>query len=250
MEIIVSSSDDARFCNFSRIADKITANNRLRQISLHTERPKAITELIDIVGKLEKKSEGCIIIFDALNREKWINDILKLKTELESAVIFLASDTPYDAVTAINHKLNISAFIDTSSEDFEEIIENSIVGFEASCGVSYGGIAASGDSKETKYISFDDIYFIEAVKYSHLRCIHYTKGKAYVRKSLSELYEAADIRFERTRNDVIANLSMVTSFSGNELFFGNGLHCGISRNNVPKVKKRIAEVQKLSQITK
>ncbi len=250
MEIIVSSSDNARFSNLSRAADRITAKNQLRQISLHTERPETIDELIGIVGKIEKKSEGCIIIFDTFNREKWISDVRRLKTELRSAVVFLVSETPYDAVKVINHKLNVSAFIDTSSEDFEEITESSIIGFENSRGISYGGIAALGECKETKYIPFDDIYFIEAVKYSHLRCIHYTNGSAYVRKSISELYKAADTRFERTRNNVIANLSMVKSFSGNELFFGNGLHCGISRNNVPKVKKRIAEVQKLTQITK
>ena len=90
-------------------------------------------------------------------------------------------------------------------------------------------------SSVDKVIPFEDIFFIETVKQTHMCKVVHKNGTDEIRCDISKLINELPDTFRIVRSSAIANISEVKMFSDSELFFGNDVSCQCGRKYTSKI---------------
>ena len=98
-----------------------------------------------------------------------------------------------------------------------------------------GGIMVTHYSSVDKVIPFEDIFFIETIKQTHMCTVVHKNGTDEIRADISKLINELPEMFQVVRSSAIANISEVRSYSDCEVFFSDGKSCFCSKKYASKL---------------
>lgn len=229
MEILICTGSKYLWKKLSALADKFLCSRRSRYMSVSFN--LFITE--KAISAAVEKRKAAIVILDVQSFENWHDIAKKIESTSRTARICLVSASAEAAVDAINGLKSLCGYILGGSLEkmFAEVFSGICGRLRTVC----GGIAVTRYSSVEKIIPFDDVFFIETVKQTHMCRILHKNGSDEIRADISKLIGELPETFCTVRSAAIANLSAVTAFSDGELIFADGSVC-------PCVKKYSAEI--------
>lgn len=203
----------------SSLTDKIFRGRKVRYMSVNTNLFFNCQTIINAV----KKYASVIVVLDAGSFEDWESIASELEKCSRCVRICLVSGSDSEAVDAINRHTAVCGYVRERSlyEMYEEIIGRLCGKIRTIC----GGIAVTYYSSVDKVIPFDEIYYIETIKQTHMCRIVHKHGADEIRAEISKLIAELDPRFQYARSSTIINLSAVRAVRNSELFFPDGKSC-------------------------
>lgn len=236
MEILICTGSKYLWKKLFALADKFLCSRRSRYMSVSfnlfsTE--KAIAAAVE-------KRKAAIVIIDVQSFDNWQEIVQNIERISRTARICLVSSSPDAAVKAVNGLKSVCGYIlgCRLEKMFAEVFSEIYSRLRTVC----GGIALTRCSSVEKIIPFDDVFFIETVKQTHMCRILHKNGSDEIRADISKLIWELPEAFCITRSSAIANLSNVTAFSDGGLIFSDGSSC-------PCVKKYFSEISELLKQT-
>lgn len=170
-----------------------------------------------------KKHKAAIVIIDVRSFDNW-REIAEMIERLSRSVrICLISDTSEVAVTAINCLEKVCGYICVQMLD--QMLKDVFARICGKLRTVCGGITITHYNSVDKVIPFEDIYFIETVKQTHMCAIIHKNGTDEIRADISKLIAELPCEFQIVRSSAIANISKVRACSDGELFFADGSSC-------------------------
>lgn len=236
MEILICTGSKYMWKKLSALADKFLCSRRSRYMSVSfnlfsTE--KAIEAAVE-------KRKAAIVIIDVQSFENWQEIVQRIEAVSRAARICLVSASAEAAVNAINGLKSVCGYIlgGRLEKMFAEVFSDLCGRLRTVC----GGITVTHYSSVEKIIPFDEVFFIETVKRTHMCKILHKNGSDEVRADISKLIGELPDTFCIARSSAIANLSNVTAFADGELTFTDGSSCQC-------VKKYSSEISELLKRT-
>lgn len=238
MEILICTCSKHLWKKLSAIADKFLCSRRSRYMSVSFTLFAAEKEIIAAV----LKRRAAIVIIDVQSFENWQEIVQKIEAVSRTAKICLVSESAEAAVNAINSLKSVCGYIlgGRLEKMFAEVFSGLCRRLRTVC----GGITVTRYSDVEKIIPFDEVFFIETVKQTHMCRILHKNGSDEVRADISKLIGELPETFCIARSSAIANLSNVTAFADGELIFNNGSVCSC----VKKYSSEISELLKQAVI--
>lgn len=235
MEILICSTNKALWKRLFSFTDKILCKKKSRYMSVSSN--LLITEAM-ILGAA-KKYKAAVIIIDVQSFPNWEVLTKEIECTYKNIKLCLVSDNMESAVTAINNFSIIYGYICKKELiSMYEMILNKLYGkIQTLC----GGITVTHYNSVDKIIFFDDIYYIETIKQTHLCNIVHKHGTDTIRANISSIIQELDGRFEKTRSSTIANLSEIKSINGTELIFSDNISCYCSSKQLAEITKGICQ---------
>lgn len=236
MEVIIFSQDSGRRSAAMQAADNIIADKRLRLMSLYPTMPRTADEL----AKNIKPDKGYLVIMDIIGCPRRKEIIEQITRKSRRVSFCLISDSNKAAAEAVNSGQNICGYININ-EGLNEGLESALAQIYKRIATVCGGIMTSDESGALKVIGFNDIYYIETIKQTHLCAVYHKNGSDIIRADISKLIKNLDGRFEITRSSTIANLSLAEKISDGMIYFVNGDCCSIAAKKAGEIKKAMLE---------
>ena len=236
MEILICTGSKYLRKRLSALADKFLCSRKSRYMSVSFN--LFVTE--KAIAAAVEKHKAVIVIIDVQSFENWQEIVQRIERLSKTARICLVSASTEAAVTAINGLKNICGYIlgGKLEKMFAEVFSGLCGRLRTVC----GGITVTHYSSVEKIIPFDEVFFIETVKQTHMCRILHKNGSDEIRADISKLIGELPETFCIARSSAIANLSNVTAFSDGELIFTDGSSC-------PCVKKYSSEISGLLKQT-
>lgn len=219
MEILICTLSKQLWEKLSALADSFLCSKRSRYMSLLSGQlmnREKITKAI-------KKYPTAIVIIDVQSFDNWQEIAKEIEALSKTVRICLVSGTAEPAIKAINSLKTICGYLCKHKlrEMFKEVFTQLYGKIKTVC----NGIAVTYYNSIDKVIPFDEIYFIETVKQTHLCTVVHKSGMDEIRADISKLINELPFMFQIVRSSTIANMSEVKSFSDCELFFSDGSSC-------------------------
>lgn len=229
MEILICTGSKYLWKKLSALADKFLCSRKSRYMSVSFN---LFTTEKAIAAAVEKR-KAAIVIIDVQSFENWQEIVQNIENLSKTAKTCLVSESTEAAVNAINGLKSVCGYILGGSLEkmFAEVFSGLCGKIRTVC----GGITVTRYSSVEKIIPFDEVFFIETVKQTHMCRILHKNGSDEVRADISKLIGELPETFCIARSSAIANLSNVKAFSDGELVFTDGSAC-------PCVKKFSSEI--------
>lgn len=237
MEVLICTVSKQLRKKLFELADSFFSSRKSRYISVSYNLFMTKEELTTAI----KKHPTAIVILDVQSFDDWQEIAKEIEALSKTVRICLVSGTAAPAITAINslktlcgylckHKLN-KMFIEVFSQLYGKI--------KTVC----NGIAVTYYNSVDKVIPFDEIFYIETVKQTHICTIVHKNGTDEIRQDISKLIEELPCVFQIVRSSTIANMSKVKSFSNCTLVFSDKISCSCGKKYasaiVPFIKQAI-----------
>lgn len=223
MEVLICTRSIDLWKELASLTDRFLRRKKARYMSVASNLFATEAALSAAV----KKHKAAIVIIDVQSFENWLEIAEMIERVSRSVRICLISDTSEVAVTAINclEKVCGYIYIQMLTQMFMDVFLQIYGRIRTVC----GGITVTHYNSVDKVIPFDDIYFIETIKHTHMCRVIHKNGADEIRADISKLICELPYEFQIVRSSAIANISKVMSFSGGELFFADGSSCFCGR---------------------
>lgn len=226
MEIVICSESKQLWKKLFALVDSFLCKRKSRYISVLSKRFMTKKALTDII----KKNKSAIVILDVQSFENWQEFAKEIESLSKSVKICLVSSTEKAAINAINDLNAVCGYICKSklTKMFKEVFSKLYDRIRTIC----GGVMITHYNSVDKIIPFDDIFFIETIKHTHICKIVHKNGSDDIRADISKIINELPDVFQIVRSSTIANISEVKSISDSELLFSDGSSCLYSKNHV------------------
>lgn len=219
MEILICTVSKSLRTKLNALADNFLCGRKSRYMSLSSN-------LLTTKEKLKaavKKHPMAVVILDVQSFDNWQKIAEEIEALSKTVRICLVSDTAEPAITAINSLKTICGYIcrNKLSKMFKEVFSRIYGKIRTVC----NGITVTYYNSIDKVIPFDEIFYIETVKQTHLCTVVHKNGTDEIRADISKLIKELPFVFQVVRSSTIANMSEVRSFSDCKLVFSNGSSC-------------------------
>ena len=226
MEILICTSSIQLWKKLFSLVDSFLCKKKSRYISVLSDKftnSKAIFAAV-------KKHKSSIVILDVQSFDNWQEIVKEIETLNKSTRICLVSRTEEDAVNAINNLDTVCGYICRSklTKMFKEVFSRIYCKIKTIC----GGIMITHYNSVNKIIPFEDIFFIETIKQTHICTIVHKNGSDEIRADISKIINDLPDVFQIVRSSAIANISKIKSYSDSELLFSDGSSCLCSKSHV------------------
>ena len=229
MEVLICSVRKTLWKTLFALTDKFLCKKRARYMSVSTNLFSSRRTISEAV----KKYGSAIVILDVDSFTDWQSIAKDIERDGRGVKICLVSGSGKDAVDAINTLTSLCGYVCEGklSEMYKEVIERLYGRIKTIC----GGIALTHYSSVDKVIPYDDIYYIETIKRTHMCSIVQKNGCDEIRADISKLIAELDVRFQYARSSVIVNLSMINSVRDSEIFFPDDKSCFCTEKYAPHI---------------
>ena len=219
MEILICTLSKQLWGKLSSLADSFLCSKKSRYMSLLSGQLMTMEKITEAI----KKYPAAIVIIDVQSFDNWQEIAKEIEALSKTVRICLVSGTAEPAIKAINSLKTICGYLCKHElrKMFKEVFTQLYGKIKTVC----NGIAVTHYSSIDKVIPFDEIYFIETVKQTHLCTVVHKNGTDEIRADISKLIDELPFMFQIVRSSTIANMSEVKSFSDCELFFSDGSSC-------------------------
>lgn len=240
MEVLICTNSKPLRKKLFALADSFFCRKKSRYISASSN----LFMTREAVAAAVKKHQAAIVILDVQSFGNWQEIAEEIEGLNRTVRICLVSGTAEPAIEAINSLKTVCGYICKGKLEkmFEEVFERLYGKIRTVC----GGIAVTHCSSLDKVIPFDDIFFIETLKQTHMCKIVHKNGSDEIRADISKLIDELPGVFRIVRSSAIANISEVRAFSNCELFFADGSSCLCSRKYsseiIPFMKQAVPEM--------
>lgn len=223
MEILICTNSKPLWKKLFALTDKFLCGKKSRYMSVSSNllmTGKAIAAAV-------KNHQSAIVILDVQSFDNWQEIAEKIEILSRTVRICLISGTTEPAIEAINSLKTVCGYICKGEivKMFEEVFTKLYGKLRTVC----GGIAVTHYSIVDKVIPFENIFFIETLKQTHMCTIVHKNGTDEIRADISKLINELPDVFQIVRSSAIANISQARSFADCELFFADGSSCLCSR---------------------
>lgn len=223
MEILICTNSKPLWKKLFALTDKFLCGKKSRYMSVSSNlfmTGKAIVAAV-------KNHQSAIVILDVQSFDNWQEIAENIEILSRAARICLISGTAEPAIEAINSLRTVCGYICKGEivKMFEEVFKKLYGKLRTVC----GGIAITHYNSVDKVIPFEDIFFIETLKQTHMCTIVHKNGTDEIRADISKLINELPEVFQIVRSSAIANTTQVRSFADCELFFADGSSCLCSR---------------------
>lgn len=223
MEILICTNSKPLWKKLFALTDKFLCGKKSRYMSVSSNlfmTGKAIAAAV-------KNHQSAIVILDVQSFDNWQEIAEKIEILSRTVRICLISGTTEPAIEAINSLKTVCGYICKGEivKMFEEVFTKLYGKLRTVC----GGIAVTHYSSVDKVIPFENIFFIETLKQTHMCTIVHKNGTDEIRADISKLINELPDVFQIVRSSAIANISQARSFADCELFFADGSSCLCSR---------------------
>lgn len=223
MEILICTNSKPLWKKLFALTDKFLCGKKSRYMSVSSNlfmTGKAIAAAV-------KNHQSAIVILDVQSFDNWQEIAEKIEILSRTVRICLISGTTEPAIEAINSLKTVCGYICKGEivKMFEEVFTKLYGKLRTVC----GGIAVTHYSSVDKVIPFENIFFIETLKQTHMCTIVHKNGTDEIRADISKLINELPDVFQIVRSSAIANISQARSFADCELFFADGISCLCSR---------------------
>lgn len=233
MEILICTDSEEMWNKLFSLTDKCLCKHKARYISVYPRILSSESTIFDTACKMV----ATIVMIDVQAFSDWQNIAEQLEKRFRNVRICLISNDMENAVTAINCLKTLCGYIckDRLAEMCLNLISRICNMVKTIC----GGLAVTHYSSIDKVIPFNEIFFIETIKQTHMCNIVHKNGSDEIRADISKLINELPVEFQVVCSSTIANISAVKSFSDCELSFGDGISCFCSKRNAPNICKCI-----------
>lgn len=223
MEILICTNSKPLWKKLFALTDKFLCGKKSRYMSVSSNlfmTGKAIVAAV-------KNHQSAIVILDVQSFDNWQEIAENIEILSRAVRICLISGTAEPAIEAINSFRTVCGYICKGEivKMFEEVFKKLYGKLRTVC----GGIAITHYNSVDKVIPFEDIFFIETLKQTHMCTIVHKNGTDEIRADISKLINELPEVFQIVRSSAIANTTQVRSFADCELFFADGSSCLCSR---------------------
>lgn len=219
MEILICTGSKNLWKKLSSLADRFLCSRKSRYMSVSFN--LFVTE--KAIAAAVEKHKAAIVIIDVQSFDNWQEIVQRIEGLSRAARICLVSGSPDEAVNAVNGMKSVCGYILGSRLEsmFAEVFSGIYGRLRTVC----GGIAVTHYSSVEKIIPFDEVFFIETVKQTHMCRILHKNGTDEIRADISKLIGELPEIFQIVRSSAIANLSNAKAFSDGDLIFADGSVC-------------------------
>lgn len=219
MEVLICTVSKKLWGKLHKLADRFFCSRKSRYMSLSPNRLMTKERLKETI----KKYPATIVILDVQSFDDWQEIAEEIESLSKTVRICLVSGTAEPAITAINRLKTICGYLCKNKLDemFKEVFSRLYGKIKTVC----NGITVTYYNSIDKVIPFDEIFFIETVKQTHVCTVVHKNGTDEIRADISKLINELPFVFQVVRSSTIANMSEVKSFSDGELFFSDGSSC-------------------------
>lgn len=222
MEILICSVRKPLWKRLFALTDKLLCRKKNRYMSVNTNLFANRSTLMKAVKKYGAAG-STVVIIDVGSFGDWQSIAEELETNARGMKICLVSESDSEAVEAINSLSSLCGYVreEQLPEMYGGVIERLCCRLKTVC----GGIAVARYGSVEKVIPYDDIYYIETVKQTHMCVIAHKNGRDEIRADISKLIGELDPRFRCARSSTIVNIFAVTAVKRTEIFFPDGSSC-------------------------
>ena len=237
MEILICSESKQLWKKLFALTDSFLCRKKARYMSVSSNLFMTKKTICAAV----KKYKSAIVILDVQSFDDWQEIAEEIESLSKTVKICIISDTTKAAVDAINGFKNICGYICKSDlkKMFKEVFSKLYGKVRTIC----GGIMVTHYSSVDKVIPFEDIFFIETIKQTHMCTVVHKNGTDEIRADISKIINELPEIFHVIRSSAIANISEVKSYSDCEVFFSDGKSCLCSKkyasNLIPFMKQPV-----------
>lgn len=219
MEVLICTVSKQLWRKLYALADSFFCSRKSRYMSLSPNQLMTKERLKETI----KKYPTAIVILDVQSFDDWQEIAEEIEALSKTVRICLVSGTAEPAITAINRLKTICGYLckNKLGEMFKEVFSRLYGKIKTVC----NGITVTYYNSIDKIIPFDEIFFIETVKQTHVCTVVHKNGTDEIRADISKLINELPFVFQVVRSSTIANMSKVKSFSDCELFFSDGSSC-------------------------
>lgn len=219
MEILICTVSKPLWKKLFSLTDSFLCHRKSRYMSVSYNLFMTEKTILDAV----KNHKSAIVILDVQSFDDWQKIAEEIEVINRSVRICLVSSTSESAINAINCLKTICGYLCKCKLDkmFEDVFLRLYGKIRTVC----QGIAITHYNCIDKIIPFEDIFFIETVKQTHMCTIVHKNGKDEIRVNISKLIKELPDIFQIVRSSVIANISEIKAISDCEMFFPNQRSC-------------------------